>query len=247
MRIILFILCFNFLLSGFSQKINTELIYLVKEPAKKTNNTPVIIMLHGYGSNESDLFDVSNALDSRFIVFSLRAPYPINGGGFSWYDMQFLPDQKFTYNYQQTKESRAKILSFISKACLAHGVDSTQVFLMGYSQGGIMAYDIALAASKKINGIMALSSYMLTETKLLKTDLLSLAKLKIFIAHGRYDNVIKITEAENATAFLKEKKVTNIVYSVYEMPHALTGKELNDIKQWLVSAISPTKGAPTKK
>jgi phospholipase/carboxylesterase len=247
MRIILCILCFNFFLSGFSQKINTELIYLVKEPAKKTNKTPVIIMLHGYGSNESDLFDISNALDSRFIVFSLRAPYPITGGGFSWYEMQFLPDQKFTYNYKQTKESRTEILSFISKACLAYGVDSTQIFLMGYSQGGIMAYDIALAAPKKINGIMALSSYILNDTKLLKTDWLSVSKLKIFIAHGKSDNVIKITEAENAVAFLKEKKVVNTTYTAYEMPHALIGKELNDIKQWLVKAISPTKDTPAKK
>ncbi len=234
-----------FVLNGLSQKVTTPLVYVVKEPSKKTAKTPIIIMLHGYGSNESDLFDLSKALDERFMVFSLRAPNPVSSG-YAWYHLDFLPNQQFKYSYPEAVESRTKILSFISNACAAYGADSSQVFLMGFSQGAIMAYDIALASPGKIKGVLALSGRMMEESKALKTDWKKAVNVKFFIAHGNSDNVIKISDGEKASEFLKTKKVTDLTYNTYEMPHSLNGKELNDMKQWLVKAIQP-KQAESKK
>jgi phospholipase/carboxylesterase len=70
-------------------------------------------MLHGYGSNEEDLFDIAKALDERFMVISLRGPIALKDGGFCFYNLEFLPEQKFKYDYAQAKESRIKILAFI--------------------------------------------------------------------------------------------------------------------------------------
>ena len=241
--IIIFVSIFSF--CGMSQKINTDLVYLVKEPALKNSKTPVLILMHGYGSNEADLFDLSKVLDPRFIVFSLRAPRVANSG-FAWYGLEFLPNQQFKYDYREAKESREKVLSFISNACKVYGVDSTQVFLMGFSQGAIMGYDLALAAPKKIKGLLALSGRMMEESKLIKTDWTKVAEIRFFIAHGASDNVINIAEAEKAAAFLKLKKVNGLSYHAYDMPHVLNGKELNDIKAWLVKNISSEKEQPKK-
>jgi phospholipase/carboxylesterase len=221
----------------FAQTVKTELVYKVKQPTTKSSKTPVIIMLHGYGSNESDLFDLSTMLDERYIVFSLRAPLAAKDQGFCWYSLEFLPNQQFKHNYTETIESRKKIMSFISNACKAYGIDSTQVFLMGFSQGAIMAYDIAVSNPKKIKGVMALSGLMLTETAALKTDALKLAEVKFYIAHGYSDNVIKIAEAEKANEYLKLKKVKDLLYINYEMPHSICGNELNDIKKWFVNTL----------
>lgn len=234
-----------FCFSGISQKIATDLIYLVKEPAVKSAGTPVLILMHGYGSNEADLFDLSKVLDPSFIVFSLRAPHSANSG-YAWYNLEFLPDRQLKYDYKEAKASREKVLSFISRACKEYGVDSTQVFLMGFSQGAIMGYDLAIAAPKKIKGVLALSGRLMEESKALKTDAARLAEVRFFIAHGYSDNVIAIAESEKATAFLKSKKVSNISYHAYEMPHTLNGKELNDIKSWLIKNIQPAKEQPKK-
>lgn len=230
-----------------AQKINTDLVYRMKEPSKKTDKTPVLIMLHGYGSNESDLFDISNSLDGRLMVFSLRAPNEINGGGYCWYPMEFLQGQKFKYDYAEAKKSRIKILSFISNACKAYNLDSTNVFLMGFSQGTIISYDVALAAPKKIKGVLALSGRLLAESSALKTDWEAVAKLKFFIAHGKSDNVITIADAEKTVEFLKTKKATALTYNSYEMPHSINGKELNDLKDWITKAINPKPEAEVKK
>jgi phospholipase/carboxylesterase len=241
-------LLFSLFVSAQGQKkINTDLVYLVKEATQKTDKVPMLIMLHGYGSNESDLFDISTSLDPRFVVFSLRAPNAIEGGGYCWYPMEFLPDQKFKYNYEDAKRSRTKVLSFISNACKVYGLDSNTVFLMGYSQGTILSYDIAISAPKKIKGVLALSGRMLPETAAMKADWATVAGQKYFIAHGKSDNVIKITDAEKAVDFLKLKKVTTLSYTAYEMPHAITGKELNDIKDWLTKAIRPKQETEQKK
>lgn len=243
-KVIAALFLFLCLHSGTAQTVNTSLTYSVNLPKKQAVKTPVLIMLHGYGSNEADLFDIAKALDERFITFSLRAPNTIAENSFCWYALETVPGQERKYNYSEAKDSKAKIMSFISNACKAYKLDSTQVFIMGFSQGAIMAYDLAITSPKKIKGVLALSGRMMEESKLLKTDALQLAKVKFYIAHGNADNVIKITEAEKAVEFLKTKNVSDLVFKTYEMQHSINGKELNDIKAWLVKAITPTEKKP---
>ncbi|MEI8137002.1 MAG: hypothetical protein WCH21_06745 [Bacteroidota bacterium] len=236
-------LVFSFLLVwifGFTQTVKTDFVYKVNEPTKKTDKAPpLLIMLHGYGSNEEDLFDVAKVLDPRFMIISIRGPRVVKDGGFCYYDLEFLPEQKFKYDYNQAKESRLKILSFISNACKTYKLDSNNVFIMGFSQGAIMGYDLALAAPKKIKGVLALSGRMMEESKNLKTDWNKAAKTKYFIAHGNSDNVIKIAEADSVVKYFKLKKVTEVTFKNYEMPHSICGTELNDIKKCLTKAIDP--------
>ena len=78
-----------------------------------------------------------------------------------FYNLEFLPEQKFKYDYNQAKESRTKILAFISNACKTYKLDSNNVFVMGFSQGAIMGYDLALAAPKKIKGVLAFEVVLL--------------------------------------------------------------------------------------
>ncbi len=220
--------------------VNTELVYKENLPLKKSDKTPVIILLHGYGSSEEDLFGLAKSFDERFLTFALRAPYTAQGQGYCWYKLDILPDKRMMQDYKQLQESKAKIFSFISNACKAYKADSTQVFILGFSQGSIMAYDIALSKPDKIKGIMALSGKLLDETKKIKFDAAKLGNVKIFIAHGNMDNVIDIKEAEAADKFLQNPK-KNVTFKTYQMPHSINGKELNDIKAWLISNIPKEK------
>ena len=228
--LVLILLCF-FLL-GNSQTINTTLVYKVNEASKKTDKpAPVLIMLHGYGSNEEDLFDIAKALDPRFVTISLRGPEVLKDGGFAWFILDRQGDKPFTYDYNKAKESRAKILSFISNACKTLKLDSSNVFVMGFSQGAMMGYDLALSAPKKIKGVLDLSGKLMKESKDQKIDWTKAVKTKYFIAHGNSDNVIKMAEADSAVKFLRSKKISDITFNNYEMPHSINGTELNDIKR----------------
>src|SRR6185295_9712917 len=135
-------------------------------PLKKTDKTPVLIMLHGYGSNESDLFDIAKSFDERLITFSLRGPFPANGGeGFSWFELSKDEKGNRKINYKEAAESRKKILSFISNACAEYKLDSTHVIVTGFSQGAIMSFDLGFAAPNKLKAVMPLSGILLEESK----------------------------------------------------------------------------------
>ncbi|MCE3260577.1 MAG: phospholipase/Carboxylesterase [Bacteroidetes bacterium] len=231
----------------FSQTltVKTDLVYKVNLPSKQLDKPPVLILLHGYGSNESDLFDISKSVDERFLTFSLRAPYAARGQGHSWYALEY-PDGKRTHDYQQAKISRNKILAFISEACRTYKADSTQVFIMGFSQGAIMCYDIALSKPEKIKGALPLSGLLMDDSKKIKTDSLKMKKVKFFIAHGSEDNIINFKEGENAAKAVKEKKAV-VSFKSYPVAHSISGQELNDIKSWLKSSLDQPKTEAKKK
>ncbi|MCC6371419.1 MAG: phospholipase [Bacteroidia bacterium] len=232
-------ICFAVILglSAKAQKLNTTLTYSINQPTIKTDKPPVLIMLHGYGSDENDLLELAKGIDGRFITFSLRAPNARQGAGYCWYDLQFLSDGTFKYDYEQVKQSRAKILAFISEACRVYKSDSTRVYLMGFSQGAIMSYELAFFAPKKVKGLLLLSGRLMNETRLHKSKAGDLAKLSFYVGHGATDDVIRIAEAEKATAYLKEKGLTKVSYKTYQMAHSICNAEFEDIKKWLSESL----------
>lgn len=244
-----FLLASCIFFTGFclGQTLVTDLIYKVKEPTKKTTNPPVLILLHGYGSNEEDLFDLANTFDERFVTFSLRAPKSLQENSFCWYSLGNGPDRSVKYDYKEAKDSRDKVLSFIKKACKAYQLDSNAVFLLGFSQGAILSYDIALFSPGKIKGVMALSGRLLEQSKTLCSNWVLLNKTLFFIAHGNFDNVIPSKESENAATFLKNKGLKGVTFKTYDMQHNINGKELNDIKAWLGAALGVKTVSQNKK
>lgn len=235
--LVLLTLIFAFRLVN-SQTVKTDLTYTVSLPEPENKKTAVLILLHGWGGNETDLFDRVNELKKQMTIFALRAPFKPKEGGYCWYDIEFLKDAKFKYDYHQALESKIKIQSFISNACQAYNLDSTQVYIMGFSQGAIMGYDIAFTSPKKIKGVIAMSGRLMEESTKLQTDWSEVCKVHFFIAHGNTDGIIRVEEAEKANKFLESKNVVNAKYKRYEMPHYISDVELNDIKEWLTRSIN---------
>lgn len=241
-RIVLFvILNIWFVLSVKAQEpvVKTDLVYLVNLPKVKSERPPVIIILHGYGANERDLFDIARSYDGRFLSFALRGTHSKDGACW-WYDIEWSNDSIKKHNYDQLKESKAKIFSFISQACKAYRADSNKVYIMGFSQGAIIAYDMLLSKPQKIKGIVALSGRLLPETKGIKPVGLKPGTNTCFIGHGYSDNIIKPVESEKAAAYLKGVNV-KVTAKTYQMPHSISGDELNDIKQFLKKQLDPEK------
>jgi phospholipase/carboxylesterase len=219
-----------------AQSVQTSLVYSVNASDGSQARPPVLILLHGYGSNENDLLDLSKAFDPGFTSIALRGPRIIAQGSYAWYDLQVGGGAR-VYDYAQAAKSRQLILSFISNACKTLHLDSNRVFVLGFSQGAIMSYELALSANGKIAGIVPLSGRMMDETKKLPIKWEKLADLQVFIGHGTSDNVLALEESTKAEAFLKSGKIKNIVFKTYQMAHSISGQEINDLKLWFVSAL----------
>ena len=84
-----FILFIVLALPSFAQKTTPSLYYIFKEPKIKSAKPPVIILMHGIGSNEKDLFSFANQLPDSFLVISLRAPIKLGNDSYGWYHLSF--------------------------------------------------------------------------------------------------------------------------------------------------------------
>lgn len=212
--------------------MNLSLEYLIREPKIKLDKNPLLLLIHGYGSNEQDLFSFASELPEEYYIVSARAPYDIQYGSYAWYAINFDADQNKFSDNEQAISSRDIIAQFIEELKANYPIDSNNVSLIGFSQGAILSYAVALSHPEKVNKIVALSGYLNTE--ILEENYLknSFSNLKIFAAHGTVDQVIPVEWARKAKPFLDNLGI-NTTYKEYPIGHGVSPQEFNDFKNWL--------------
>ena len=206
-------------------------------PSSLTNvKPPVLFMFHGYGSNEEDLFSFAPELQPEFCVISVRAPYPMEPFGNAWYAINFDAEQGKWSDDEQAKESREKIVIFIDEACRTYGLDYTKVTLLGFSQGTILSYAVALSYPEKIKNVIALSGYI--NEGILKEGYQEKLHdtLKIYASHGQVDEVIPPEWAQRAPELLQKLGVEH-VYEEFPVGHGVAPQNFHSFKKWLDDKI----------
>ena len=207
--------------------------YLIREPKIKSDKNPLILLLHGYGSNEEDLFSFASELPGEYYVISARAPYVLQYGSYAWYAINFdANENKFSDN-EQAKSSRDLIAHFIDELITNYPVDPNNITLLGFSQGAVFSYAIALSHPEKIKNIVALSGYVsepALEENYLKNDL---SKLSVFASHGTVDQVIPVEWARKTKPFLDKLGIKSI-YKEYPIGHGISPQVFQDFKNWLL-------------
>lgn len=219
-------------LNGFAQSSGAiALQYRMRSPQVKTAKPPLIILLHGIGSNEDDLFALAEHLPASFLVISARAPYTMGANSFGWFKVDFSTG-KPVYDSEQEKQSRGLILQFIDQLKRKHNFDTSNVFLLGFSQGAIMSYTVALTHPEKIKGIAVMSGRLPEQIKPIMPQQSKFKHLKVFMSHGTEDEVLQINYAREALTFLKTKQVP-VTYKEYHAGHTITKEMLSDVINWL--------------
>jgi phospholipase/carboxylesterase len=207
----------------------TVLSYLVREPKAKKEKQKVIILLHGVGSNEQDLFSLAQHLPDEFWLISPRGPFSVGAGRYAWYQVDFSTGKPII-NTQQEAHSREILRTFIKQIKQKYAVE--EVYLGGFSQGAIMSYSIGLTNPKEVNGIVALSGRILDEIKPFVKKRDELKALKVFVAHGIQDNTLPIHYAREAQEYLNSLEIS-VSYHEYPLGHQINEEILQDLIKWL--------------
>ena len=211
-----------------------DLQYLDREPAEIKTDTTLLILLHGYGSNEEDLFSFVPTLPEDWLVVSFRAPRILDYGGFSWYDIDIMNEEN-RIEISQAKESLNEILKSILKISDQYGLTNNETHLCGFSQEGILSYALALQNPQLFSKVACMSCY--NEEKLLdgmEKNRKKLEHLRFFVSHGTDDTVIPLEWGRKAAEYLYDLGCY-FTFREYMSGHGVNQKNYMDLMDFFKS------------
>lgn len=211
----------------------------MREPqAAAPARPPLLLMLHGIGSNEADLFGLAPYLDGRFLVASARAPVPMGPGAYGWFNIEFTP-RGMLADIEQAQRSLGALPGFVDELVGAYGADAARVYLMGFSQGAMMSLALALTEPDKVAGAVLMSGRYPAQALEREPDASALAGKPFMVTHGLYDPVLPIAEGRAVREKLAQLAV-DLTYREYPMGHEVSMESLKDVSAWLTRKLDST-------
>ena len=201
----------------------------MREPAGEAEGA--LVLLHGRGADERDLYPLLDALDPerRLLGLTPRGPLSLPPGGAHWYALGGIPTPDPS-TFWPTFEAASAWLHELP-------VPLERVVLGGFSQGAVMSWAIGLGrgAAKRPAAIVALSGF-LPRVDGLELDFTGLEGFPVAIGHGSLDPVIPIEFGREAQERV-EPTGAAVLYSEYPLPHTIDPAFLPELRRFVAAAL----------
>ena len=213
-----------------------NLIHTIYEPGGPGPH-PTILTLHGRGANAFDLLGLAPYLcNGKFLMICPQGPLetPIGPGafGYAWYPMSMggPPD------IGAILSSRDKLQIFLDECLARYPIDTKKLVVLGFSQGGVMAYSLALSNPERFAALAVLSSWLPKELMPELAIKEAVQSLPTLVQHGTQDQMIEVQRARDSVEQLRALRVP-LTYREYNMGHEISGKSLSDLSAWLEEKV----------
>ena len=201
--------------------------YLTRPAAAEPEGA--LVLFHGRGSDERDLFPLLDALDPerRLLGVTPRGPLSLPPGGAHWYRLGGIPTPD-PATFLPTFEQASAFLDALP-------VPIEHVVLGGFSQGAVMSYALGLGGGRpRPAAIMALSGFM-PRVEGFEIDLDGLDRYPIAIAHGSHDPIISVDFGRDARATLEDAGAA-VLYRETPVPHTIDPSVVRDLQAFVQAA-----------
>ena len=195
---------------------------------------PLLVLLHGYGSNADDLFGLVEYLPATYVVASVQGPLQV-GAGFAWYNLGPDPETGgFKRDIDEINSCTFALLRWLDALEASFG-ELQGLSVLGFSQGGSMALQLLRRAPERIDSLVLLASFV-TEDHASETQALDAAlaevKPRVFWGRDPRDPVI----GENLIAYTRKwlPAHADVVERLYaNVGHSLSIEEIEDVAEFL--------------
>jgi phospholipase/carboxylesterase len=191
-----------------------------------------LVLFHGRGADERDLFPLLDALDPerRLLGLTPRGPLSLPPGGAHWYRLAGIPTPD-PDTFRSTFEAAAAFLDGLP-------VPIDRLVLGGFSQGAVMSWALGLGEGRpRPAGIVALSGFV-PRVDGFALDLHGLAGYPVAVAHGSLDPVIPVEFGREAASLLRGVGA-NVLWRETPVPHAIDPRLLPELRAFVSDVIAP--------
>jgi phospholipase/carboxylesterase len=194
---------------------------------------PTILALHGWGASAHDLFGLAPHLHGgEALVLCPQGPVAFEVGpgqqGYGWFPITGggpMDPVAFV-------KGRDVLQAWLDHALEKFPIDPRKLAVMGFSQGGVMAFDLVLRQPERFAGLAGLSTWLPNDIANTIPESDALANFPVLVQHGTQDPMIPIDRAIETRERLGKMGV-DLSYREYDMQHAISQESLRDLVAWM--------------
>ena len=200
-------------------------------PPVDGGRVPLLVVFHGVGSNERDMAMLAPSFDPRFVVVSVRSPITLGPDSYGWFHVQFTSGGP-VIDAEEARVAWTTIAVLVDELVEEQGADPAQVYLAGFSQGGIVSVATVLTAPEKVAGVVCMSGRLLPEVLPFAVAPTRLVGKPMLWVHGTHDAVLPVALARTAVPEL-ERRGVSVEYHEFTMGHEVSRASLDRVVRWL--------------
>ena len=205
---------------------NPSPVALWRRPAKTGPGTPLVVLLHGLGADETDLIELARSLPPAYAYVSLRAPYAHAEGGFHWFEDRGVGKPVAA----SVRAAVAFVRAWLDGREPAK-YNRERTYVLGFSAGMMMAAALVLHEPARFTGAVLLSGAIAFDAGI-DTSQQRLHGVPIFYARGTTDTVVPPELVKRTQRYLRESSGAVLTERVYPRGHAIASREIADIRLW---------------
>lgn len=213
-----------------------NLLHTLHQPAGDGPH-PTILVLHGYGANAHDLLGLApHLLGGKALVIAPQGPLEVpldpqgRITGYAWFPLTLVQPP----TEEDVSRGIAAARTFLDAAIARYPIDETRLALLGFSQGGLVSFALALENPARFKALAALSTWLPDDLNAKLTA--DASHLPVWLQHGTNDEVINVSRARDTKTKLEARGIP-LSYKEYPMGHEISVDSLRDLVGWLQEKV----------